>query len=497
MTKNNVTDRDKSEYGDFQTPLELARKVCRWLNEKGIKPEVLVEPTCGQGHFIQAALETFSSIRVIYGIEIYEPYIIEIKNKISPFIKEHNIDVQIIQENVFHFPFNNIAKKHQSKFILVLGNPPWVTNSELSVKESNNLPQKSNLKNSSGIEAMTGKGNFDIGESVTLSMLKAFAQSKGCFAFLIKNNVIKSIVQSQRQFSFPITDLQQINIDAKKEFDASVDAGLFFARFNGKPAMTCSVTESFDKPATRTFGWTQHKFVADIERYKKVAEFDGVSPEIWRQGLKHDCSAVMELTNNKNCYKNNRDETINIEPDLVYPLLKSSDLKKQVITETNKSVIVTQTAVGQNTNYIATDFPLTYGYLDHNRDLFHKRKSIIYKNKPPFSIFGIGDYSFKPFKVAISGLYKQTQFSLVLPIEGKPVMLDDTCYFLGFDSLETAACVMYSLNQPEIQNLLHSIAFWNAKRVITKDILMRLDYTLIRTMPEPVTIIDFFNKQNL
>jgi hypothetical protein len=69
-------------------------------------------------------------------------------------------------------------------------------------------------------------------------------------------------------------------------------------------------------------------------------------------------------------------------------------------------------------------------------------------------------------------LYKQTQFSLVLLIENKPVMLDDTCYFLGFDLLEEATRVMYCLNQPEIQNLLHAIVFWNAKRVITKDILM-------------------------
>jgi len=63
-----ITDenRDKAEYGDFQTPLELARQICRWLKAKGVRPDVLVEPTFGQGHFILAALETFPSIRDVY-----------------------------------------------------------------------------------------------------------------------------------------------------------------------------------------------------------------------------------------------------------------------------------------------------------------------------------------------------------------------------------------------------------------------------------------------
>src|SRR6266545_2183182 len=45
------------EYGDFQTPLSLARAVCQKLFGLGYRPEVLIEPTCGKGNFIIAALE--------------------------------------------------------------------------------------------------------------------------------------------------------------------------------------------------------------------------------------------------------------------------------------------------------------------------------------------------------------------------------------------------------------------------------------------------------
>ncbi|MBI4647106.1 MAG: hypothetical protein HY738_11080, partial [Bacteroidia bacterium] len=106
---------------------------------------------------------------------------------------------------------------------------------------------------------------------------------------------------------------------------------------------------------------------------------------------------------------------------------------------------------------------------------FNLRKSNIYSNKPDYSIFGIGDYSFMPFKVSISGLYKSYSFSLILPQNGKPIMLDDTCYMLGFDNLEFAAYTLILLNSNKTKELLQSITFPDAKRIFTKDILMRID----------------------
>ena len=54
-------------------------------------------------------------------------------------------------------------------------------------------------------------------------------------------------------------------------------------------------------------------------------------------------------------------------------------------------------------------------------------------------------------------------------------MLDDTCYFIGFDTLEQAEYVWELLNSDLVENLLKSITFKDAKRMITKDILMRID----------------------
>ena len=469
-------NRSKAEYGDFQTPLDLAQRICRWLQAKGVRPDVLVEPTFGQGRFILAALETFPSIRHVYGVEIHEPYFNDTQQKIKELRYDTNRQIHLFHDDVFQFSFFDIAKRHMGQFILVLGNPPWVTNSWLGSKDSENLPQKSNYKNVRGIEALTGKGNFDIGESVTFTMLKTFAESKGCFAFLIKNSVAKNMVHSQRQIGLSIGQMESVSIDAKKEFNASVDASLFFTKFQEKAGKECSVADSLEEPAKSRFGWCGDKFVSNIEKYEQVAQYDGTSPEVWRQGIKHDCSKVMELTLENGVFRNGFNEKVDIENNLVFPLLKSSDLKESIIEQIRKFVIVPQKFIGQKTDFIRKDYPKTAAYLNGYKELFLQRKSSIYRDKPPFSIFGVGDYSFKPYKITISGLYKQTRFSLVPPQQKRPVMLDDTCYLLGFDSSAEAVCVHYLLNHEKIQDLLNSLVFWEGKRVITKEILMRLDY---------------------
>ena len=90
-------------------------------------------------------------------------------------------------------------------------------------------------------------------------------------------------------------------------------------------------------------------------------------------------------------------------------------------------------------------------------------------------LFGIGDYSFKPFKVAISGLYKTFHFTLILPQDNKPVILDDTCYLIGFDKIEFAVYALILLNSNTTVQFLQSVTFPDAKRTFTKDILMRID----------------------
>jgi hypothetical protein len=154
--------------------------------------------------------------------------------------------------------------------------------------------------------------------------------------------------------------------------------------------------------------------------------------------------------------------------------LKSSDIGNGRVNTCRKLVLVTQKTIGDDTSVIKDKAPNTWEYLLEYDAPLSRRKSSIYKTKPPYSIFGVGGYSFKKWKIAISGLYKRLNFWLVNPIDNKPVMLDDTVNFLSFDTEEEAKFILSLLNSKPSLEFLESMIFWDEKRPITIDILRRL-----------------------
>jgi hypothetical protein len=475
-----IVSENRVEYGDFQTNKQLAEYVCSYLKNKDVNPKILLEPTCGKGNFILSAIKTFNSLQEVFGIEIQCNYLWQLKFELLEYFLQNPTankpQISLYHCSVFDFNFKQIKSQINGRELLVIGNPPWVTNSTLSTLNSKNLPKKSNFKNTKGIDAITGKGNFDIGEFISLKMLDLFSKENGNFAFLIKNSVVKNIVFEQRKNKYPIADIEKHTINAKKEFDAAVDASLFVCKFNSTPEFTAKEFDFYTSKPRVILGWVNNKFASDTEKYKKYQHLDGVCPFEWRQGIKHDCAKIMELERIDGGFRNALGEEFELEEDLVYGILKSSDLQQSSTVDIpRKYTIVTQKRIGQETSQILEKLPKTKAYLERHKNHFLQRKSSIYNGKPMYSIFGVGDYSFKPYKVAISGLYKQTKFTLVKP-NGTVLLLDDTCYFIGFDTLEEAQNIQKLLNQLETQEFIESFMFTDSKRAITKDLLMRIGF---------------------
>ncbi|MEO6861319.1 MAG: class I SAM-dependent methyltransferase, partial [Microcoleus sp.] len=115
--------KTKLEYGDFQTPPELAEMVCRKLIELDINPKIIIEPTCGIGNFIQAAANYFPSANKIIGVEINQSYLIELRAK-HELLQDDRCEVK--QGDFFEFDWTSLIKQFNHQ-VLVLGNFPWVT----------------------------------------------------------------------------------------------------------------------------------------------------------------------------------------------------------------------------------------------------------------------------------------------------------------------------------------------------------------------------------
>jgi len=477
MMKMLMKTAQKTEFGDWQTPAELAREICLILTEK-IKPNLVLEPNCGKGAFLRAAVEIFHSAGRFVGIDINKDYVCDAKT-----IECDALEIE--QGDFFTYDWNKYLND-SSGSILVLGNPPWVTNTELMRLESGNVPRKSNFEGLRGIDAVTGKSNFDISEWMLIKETEALQGKDALLAMLCKTVIARKVVTHAWKHSFHFDYAEIRQIDAQKHFGVAVDACLLLIRFQTGSSLndgSCQVYESLDaKTAFQNLGLRNGRIVSDVDTIDRYSDLimDGTSPYCWRSGIKHDCSQVMELSVYPDgSMLNGLGESVDIEDGLLFPMLKSSDLANDRIEIIKKVMLVPQRCIGDDTNLILHVYPRTWKYLEDHTEFFDKRKSTIYRNKPRFSIFGVGEYAFEPWKVAISGLYKSLKFRAIGPFEGKPVVFDDTCYFFACHSEEEAVLTKDLLESKICSEILQSFIFWDSKRPITAEILNRLDLSAI------------------
>ncbi len=464
------------EFGDFQTPLPLSHQVVARLRETlSFSPKTIIEPTCGVGAFVIAAADAFPEAEHIIGVEINADYLAQLRKKIEG--AAYADKVTLIEGNFFQVDWAELLDT-LPKPILFIGNPPWVTSADLGLIKGENLPEKSNFQNHRGFDAVTGKANFDISEWMILRQMDWVDRYGGGVSMLCKSAVARKILQASWKAKRPIADATCIQIDAMSHFGAAVDACCFIVERSEDSASTdCTRFDSFEDivPAS-IFGMHDGMVISDVEAYRDHRPIIGKEARyVWRSGVKHDCSKVMELRKTPQGLENGLREAVSIEEDLVFPLLKSSDVAKGNVHDARLNVIITQQKIGDETAHIESTAPKTWDYLARHRTLLDKRGSVIYRGKPPFSIFGIGAYAFEPWKVAISGFYKRLGFQLIPPHDGRPAMVDDTVYFIGCSSEAEARFLHEILTSDLAKGALKSMIFWNDKRPITVDLLKRLN----------------------
>ncbi len=475
--------------GDFQTPVQLARNVVSRLFASGYQWERILEPTCGQGNFIRACIEQATSVREIIGLELQQRYVEQSKR-----IRSETVTVSIVHQDIFDINLATALQWNVLSPLLVIGNPPWITNAEQGRLNGKNLPQKSNFQKLSGIDAITGKSNFDIAEAVWIKLIHEYVNESVTIALLCKTSVARKVAQFVLDSQLPVNRMSLYRIDAQRWFNVAVDAGLFALELN-QGDISYDVAEYnslLDARHIRTFGFHGKNIVADLDSYRQVKSLEGTSQLIWRQGLKHDAVKVMELAYQDGLLRNGYGDQVDIETDYLYPLLKSSDLRSiNTGFVPRKHVIVTQKKVGQQTAHLRDQAPKLWTYLNLHGEQLASRKSSIYKNAPRFSMFGIGDYSFQPYKVVVAGFYLPPRFVLVSKVQGKQVLIDDTCYSLSFDEEWQAHFICALLNHPSVSKFLTSITFSDSKRPITKRVLERIN---LKAVYEQVNMDKFTNR---
>lgn len=105
--------------GGYYTPLDLAVFAAKWV--AGIKPEKILEPSCGDGAFLQALFETNYTMGKVTAIEL-DP--VE-AHKAKLRSKQLAIKANVLNADFLGWALDRLDKPSQ-RFDAVLGNPPFI-----------------------------------------------------------------------------------------------------------------------------------------------------------------------------------------------------------------------------------------------------------------------------------------------------------------------------------------------------------------------------------
>jgi hypothetical protein len=149
-----------------------------------------------------------------------------------------------------------------------------------------------------------------------------------------------------------------------------------------------------------------------------------------------------------------------VEPDLLYPLLRGRDVQRWK-AEPSACILMVQDPEkrrGYSEEWLQENYPRTYGYLKRFEEVLRKRAAFkryftrkdknnrIVETGPFYSMFGVGPYTFAPWKVVWREQASTMTASVVSPKDGKPVMPDHKLMLVDCTSEDEACFVCACLN---------------------------------------------------
>ncbi len=507
-----VAARQRIARGDFQTPPGLAQEICRRLRDAGLSPASVIEPTCGVGNFLGAAVEAFPSLHRIVASDLDVGYVEQARAALAAAPHSAACDWRV--EDCFHADWPARIAALPRPWLL-LGNPPWVTTSRLAVVGGANGPERRNVDRVRGIAALTGGGNFDISEALVRLALRLVGQGGeavgGALALLCKATVARKALAAGWRDEWPglaAAECTFHRIDARRWFGASVSAGLLVVRTDRAGALPRSCREfatldaSVDGAAAlRTFGWRDGELLAEVASAAATAAItiDGCAgtprrvatsaePEAatvrgstdsssrdasarWRSGIKHDAAAVFELRRDGDRWRNDLGERVELEAELVFPLLKATDLHHG--RPPSRWLLVPQRTPGEDPTARLAAAPSTRAYLARHASLLAARKSRLWRTRASALLFGLGPYAFTDWKLAVSAFHLPPRLRVVGPFEGRPVVVDDTVCVLPCTHEAAAYATAAALASPAARTALAARVFADRKRPLTVGVLDR------------------------
>ncbi|MDS0292554.1 N-6 DNA methylase [Halogeometricum luteum] len=414
---------------------------------------------------------------------------------------------------------------------VLLGNPPWLTWDSLTPRvkerwrEGPMADPALDLFPHRGREARLGHANDDLSVPYVWTCLHRLLRDGGRAAFVLKRDLMTGpageLLRRRRVGDRSLAMRRVHDFGSLSPFGREVDAGTALYRLDvggagsaDTPDDSAAEKSAADNPGTdveipatrwsradarpddarsadvapafgslsdlrRTLAAEETAFVAADPTteaspwIRADAERGALGPSEYRirHGVKDDAKAVYALDR----------ETIeanDIEPDHVYPYLKSKHVVKYGLFGHDRLLVPQRLAGENNEAALRREAPNTYAYLDANRERLESRGSSWFDGGPFYSLFGLGPYTWADYKVVWCRLGYKPHFAVVSTVDDpllgeKPVVPGDHCMFVGTDEEREAHYLCGLLNSAPYQRCLRDISS-GGKSSLSKSTVSRL-----------------------
>jgi hypothetical protein len=411
---------------------------------------------------------------------------------------------------------NSFAPFFTGMFDYVVGNPPWIA--------WENLPDDyrdatENLWNTYGLSLTLGTGAFkkDMAMLFVARCMDRYVKDGGIFSFLIPFTLFKTRAGAgfRQHIAHRYTVAKVIDLVTLYPFENATNrTSLIVLKKSGKTVFPVPCEIWHNPRSGRLDTRAELKQVKELTRQFKLSliPIEVNKPESpWMQITEKAYEAIKRVTGKSPWYEahagvytslNNvywikvlekssdgylitnepvpgqkktvRQVRVEVEDDVIYPLIRGRDVKRYyVVGEFGNIIITHDSTTGEplQESKMKIEYPKLYSYLKNFKAELEKRTIKPFlgkKHKTPFyRLDNIGRYTFAPYKVVwkrIAGAITGKAVSFAAAVvkgaeEGKPIIPDDSLIMIDFKELAEAYYVSAVLNSSIIRLIIASYTY--------------------------------------
>jgi SAM-dependent methyltransferase len=395
-------------------------------------------------------------------------------------------------------------------FDYVVGNPPWINWESLPPayrERSAPLWQEYGLFVHSGMDTILGKGKKDLSTLMTYVVADRYLKPGGKLAFVITQSAWKTAGAGQGFRRFRLgqdgAPLQVVHVDDLSRLQvfegASTRTSVFVLRkgeatrypvpytywqktSRGQGLDYDSTLEEVSAQTRRlqlqaapvdkndpTSAWltARPRALTAIQKLLGRSEYQahagaysgGANAVYWLEKITIRPDGPWVVRNLTEGAKRGVDQvTAEIEPDLLYPLLRGRDVRRWQ-AQPSAYLLMTQdpqTRRGLDPQIMQTLYPKTWAYLKRFEAILRERKSrgvsdMVAKGAPFYTMFAVGEYTFAPWKVVWGRMGNRIEAAVV-----SNAIPQETISFVACNSEDEAHYIAALINSVAFQCAAYS-----------------------------------------